>query len=136
MTKWIKNKPVQAAVSYSRNVSNYAKNVPDLIFDDSCYISLNTLLVACHEIDRLKEFVRTQFNELEYGVNIRSLESITPTLVDYNATFHSHIDPERLLVWIRKMIDFDDDKKDDDVNENSGTFIGTVSKSGKYIILE
>ena len=34
------------------------------------------------------------------------------------------------------MIDFDDDEKDDDVNENHGTFIGTVSKNGKYIILE
>ena len=135
LTKWIKRKPVKAAVSYSRNVSNYAKNVPDLIFDDSCYISLNTLLVVCHERDRLKKFVQTQLNEWEYIVSTCT-EPITPAIVDYDMTFHSHINIERLLIWIRKMIDFDDDEKDDDVNENPGTFIGTVSKSGKYIILE
>jgi hypothetical protein len=135
LTKWIKKKPVKAAVSYSRNVSNFSKNVPDLIFDDSCYISLDTLLVVCREKDRIKKYVQTQFDEWEYMV-ITYPEPITPAIADYDMIFHSHMNPERLLVWIRKMIDFDDDEKDDDTDDNPGTFIGMVSKNRKYVILE
>ena len=124
LSRWIRGKPVKAAVQYANRVSKYAESTPGVRIGRSGYISLKAVNAV-----RRRDVTSTEFG------TINSVESSAQNSMWYEK-IHLTLSPYTKWVWVRRSnLDIRDEEDILELIKNPNKFIGTFDEGRRYVVL-
>lgn len=124
-TAWSKKKSSSKAIEYSNTVVTIANKFDSYTSKFNIPIGMISLYITTPPSEVLKSIKNDSIEHIR-----RSLRE-QPLFIAISDPFYDLLDAKKYAIFPKD----DRDSDDDEVEENEGTFIGTISKSGNYIIL-